>query len=58
MCTSVHWRHCHEVLKRQLRVNADLHFIQLLVDLLIILIVFAQLCDQSSVGQREQLRIL
>ena len=35
-----------------------LHFVKLLVDVLVILVVLAQLGDQSAVRQREELRVL
>lgn len=36
----------------------DSHLVQLLVDLLVVLVVLAQLGDQGPVGEREQLRVL
>lgn len=36
----------------------DLHLIQLFIDFLIILIIFTKLGDQSTIGEREQLRVL
>lgn len=34
------------------------HFVQLLVDVIVVLVVLAELGDQGAVGQREQLRVL
>lgn len=34
------------------------HFVQLLVDVVVVLVVLAELGDQGAVGQREQLRVL
>lgn len=54
------WHYCVELQlgeKNDSRVD-HLHLIQLFIDLLVILVVFTELGDQGSVGQREQLRVL
>lgn len=47
------WSSCQSPLQQ-----AHSHFVELLVDVLVILIVLAQLGDQSAVRQREELRVL